>query len=236
VVVQQVGDDWAGHPLVTGSPADHGIDAVVTIAIPVPGDLVARWEAQGVAVVVCGARVDGAECVFVNDVRAGRLATEHLTRLGHRRIALVRTHDRDGEVWRSDLVATVPFGPREGAAAIEQLWWLPDPPTAVFATCDEVAFGCVTGLRSRGLDVPRDVSVVGVDDHPLAEALGLSTVNQRVELQGELAGRLVLDALIGLCGPSQHEHHEVGLEMLARTSTAPVRPAARPSGSTSLGR
>ena len=257
VVVQQVGDSWAGHPLVTGSPADHGIDAVVTIAIPVPAELVARWEAQGLAVVACGARIADAECVFVNDVRAGRLATEHLTRLGHRRIALVRTHDRDGEVWRSDLdrtegyrqalnaaglrfderlVATVPFGPREGASAIEQLWWLPEPPTAVFATCDEVAFGCVTGLRSRGLDVPRDVSVVGIDDHPLAEALGLSTVNQRVELQGELAGRLVLDALVGLRGPSQHEPHEVELEMLARTSTAPVRPAVRPSGSTSLGR
>lgn len=257
VVVHQVGHDWAHHPLVLGSPAALGIDAVVAIAIPVPPDLVRRWEEQGVPVVISGARVPETECVYVNDVRAGRLATEHLVRLGHRRIGLVRTCDETGRVWTADLdrtegyrqalseagirfdeslVTTIPFGAQEGVVAVGNLWSLAEPPTAVFATCDEVAFGVLPTLRSRGIDVPREVSVIAIDDHPLGEVLGLTTVDQRVEVQGELAGRLVLDALIGLRDRRSHEAHEVQLEVLARATTAPMRPAASTAGSTSLNR
>ncbi len=257
VVVHQVGHDWTRHPFLRGwSPRELGIDAVVAITVPIPAELVQRWEGEGVPVVVSGARLPGTECVYVNDVRAGRLATEHLTRLGHRRIALVRTCDRDGKVWQADvdrtegyrqalgdagiafdesLMTTVPFGSREGAGAVERLWSAASPPTAVFATCDEIAFGVLPALKSRGLDVPGAVSVIGVDDHPLAEVLGLTTVNQHVELQGELAGRLVLDALIGLRDRRSTESHEVDLEVIARASTAPLRPLATTRGSTSLG-
>ena len=245
VVVHEVGRHWDLHPVLRSSSARSGLGAVVSIALPIPPDLVRSWEAVGVPVVVAGARVEGAESVHVDDVRAGRLATEHLTRLGHRRIALVRTCDEVGQTWSADydrargydqalamagirpadeLVVTVPFGPRGGAVAAERLMALPEPPTAIFASCDETAFGCLSALTARGYAVPGEVSVVGVDDHPLAETLGLSTVDQRVELQGELAGRLVLDALHGIRRPATHDAHEVELTFRGRSTSAPRRP------------
>ncbi|HEY5833993.1 substrate-binding domain-containing protein [Streptomyces sp.] len=66
------------------------------------------------------------------------------------------------------LVVTVPWGGEEGADAMAQQLSLPDPPTAVYAHSDEVALGAMRTLRRAGLGVPQDVSVIGIDDHPLA--------------------------------------------------------------------
>jgi DNA-binding LacI/PurR family transcriptional regulator len=62
---------------------------------------------------------------------------------------------------------------------------------------DEIAFGALATLRRAGPSVPEDISVIGIDNHPLAEHLDLSTVHQDVPRQGELAGKLVLDILRG---------------------------------------
>ena len=56
-----------------------------------------------------------------------------------------------------------------GALAAREWITLPERPTAVFCSCDEVAFGFNSALYRNGFRVPRDVSVVGFDDVPLAE-------------------------------------------------------------------
>jgi DNA-binding LacI/PurR family transcriptional regulator len=68
-------------------------------------------------------------------------------------------------------------------------------PTAVFAESDEMAFGALRVLRRAGLDAPRDISVIGFDDHEMAEAFDLTTVAQPVAQQGQAAARLVLELL-----------------------------------------
>ncbi len=72
-----------------------------------------------------------------------------------------------------------------------------DPPTAVYAHSDELALGVMRTLHRRGLQIPDDVSVVGIDDHPHAELVDLTTVRQPVREQGAIAARLVLDELDG---------------------------------------
>jgi LacI family transcriptional regulator, repressor for deo operon, udp, cdd, tsx, nupC, and nupG len=62
----------------------------------------------------------------------------------------------------------------------------------IYAWADEYAPGAVRTLRRAGLDVPGDLSVIGIDDHPLAELTDLSTVRQPVREQGVLAGQMLL--------------------------------------------
>ncbi|HET8795357.1 MAG TPA: LacI family DNA-binding transcriptional regulator [Arthrobacter sp.] len=70
-------------------------------------------------------------------------------------------------------------------------------PSAIFAACDEMAFGAVSAARRNGLRVPEDLSIVGIDNHEAAEALGLTTVAQDPLGQGAVAARILLDALSG---------------------------------------
>ena len=81
-----------------------------------------------------------------------------------------------------------------------QLLDMEDPPTAIFAGSDLQALGVFEAARARGLEVPRDVSVVGYDDIPLAAWLSpaLTTVHQPLRRMGEEAARLVLRAAAGM--------------------------------------
>ena len=86
-------------------------------------------------------------------------------------------------------------GGNEGAESMSQLLVLDEPPTAVFAHSDEVAAGAIRTLRRAGLTPGRDISIIGIDDHPIANLLDLSTIRQRPDEQGRRAARLLLDLL-----------------------------------------
>ena len=68
-------------------------------------------------------------------------------------------------------------------------------PTAVFAASDEMAVGAVHAVREARLRVRHDVSIIGIDDHEMAEFFDLSTVAQPVHEQGRLAAQLLLEVL-----------------------------------------
>lgn len=206
-------------------PARRKADAVVVIALPVTAADIDRLDLMGVTVVVAGGRFGDYPHVRIDDEQAARQAVQHLLDLGHRRIAMIRTSDPEGAVWDSDLaraagyhaalraagttpdphlMVTVPWGVDGGARAMDQLLQLPISPSAVFAHSDEVALGALYSLRRSGISVPAEVSVVGVDDHPMAELNDLTTVHQSVATQGAVAARLVLDLLAGRSPAEQH--------------------------------
>src|SRR5699024_9108810 len=70
-----------------------------------------------------------------------------------------------------------------GAEAAERLLAAPDPPSALFAESDEMAYGALRTLRRAGLRVPEDMAVIGFDDQDNAELMDLSTVHQPVTAQ-----------------------------------------------------
>ncbi|HEX7806107.1 MAG TPA: substrate-binding domain-containing protein, partial [Cellulomonas sp.] len=70
--------------------------------------------------------------------------------------------------------------------------------TALFAATDELAMGAVLAARERGLHVPDDLSVIGVDGHPLGELVSLTTMAQPAVEQGSAAARALLDVVVGL--------------------------------------
>jgi LacI family repressor for deo operon, udp, cdd, tsx, nupC, and nupG len=192
------------------------VDAIIVLTVPLTGRELDDVRALDLPTVYVGASVPGSMSVRIDDVAVARIAVEHLLELGHRRIAYVGgdpqqplnfTAPADRRAgWMAALrdagvepepTWDVPgfFTAAGGLAAAEQLLSLPEPPSAVFCASDEMAFGVLTAALRRGLDLPGDLSVLGVDGHELGELVGLTTVVQPVARQGALAARMVLEAL-----------------------------------------
>ena len=222
-------------------PARRKADAIVLTALPMAQTEVERLDLMGVHVVVAGGELRDHPHVRIDEHEAGRLAVQHLVDLGHSRVAMIRTSDTDGTAWSSDvlrvqawretladagveatdeLLVTEPYGVDAGARAMRRLLALPDRPTAVFAYSDELAFAAILCARASGLRVPEDLSVVGVDGHPLGDLLDVSTVDQDVAGQGRLAAELAV-ALVA--GERQVADVEVACRLLDRGSTAAPR-------------
>jgi DNA-binding LacI/PurR family transcriptional regulator len=103
-----------------------------------------------------------------------------------------------------------------GRVACHALLDLPEPPTAIFAMSDEMAFGVLKALRERNLVAGGDVSVIGFDDHPVSEAVGLTTVRQPVRSIGRTGARVLLGLLHGAARSRQHH---MPLTLVERSST-----------------
>jgi LacI family repressor for deo operon, udp, cdd, tsx, nupC, and nupG len=174
--------------------------------------------------------------VALDDVAAGAMATEHLLALGHRRIATVTgplaedcSQDRLAGYERAlahhslavdpGLVLEGDWSARAGYQALLQLAEYDELPTALFAQNDQMAVGALRAARDLGLAVPDGLSIVGVDDIPLAAHLDppLTTVWQDFTLIGREAARLLIRAMEQ---PTHTpEHVLLAPQLLVRRST-----------------
>jgi LacI family transcriptional regulator len=152
--------------------------------------------------------------VDVDNVGGGRMAVEHLIRLGHRRIAVITgrldmTHARDRlsgykqalQTHRisfdESLVAEGDYSENSGRTAMRQL--LEAKPSAVFVSSDSMAIGALKALHEVGLSVPEDMALVGFDNIPLAAVMQppLTTIRQPIERLGALAVDVLISMLQG---------------------------------------
>lgn len=214
-------------------------DAVIALGIDFAPDERRELRTLALPAVVVGAPVAGVRSVGVDDAEAARLALEHLLGLGHRRIAHLGGENEYGMdhtvalgrrgAWRDALATRGIRAPRgwfrsggfrmpEAKEAALDLLRGPDRPSAVFAGSDEMAFGVLLAARDLGLDVPRDLSVVGIDDHGWSASFGLTTVRQEPRAQGGEAARIVLDELAGV--PVRGLVHRSRCELVVRRTTA----------------
>ncbi len=132
-----------------------------------------------------GDDLPGDHCVRIDDYGAARDMTAYLIGLGHRNIGFIRGGTghlihrtrcegyqaalRDaGLPIRPNLIVSGDMSFESGLAAGAMLLDLPDRPTAIFASNDDMAAAIVSLAHRRGLDVPRDLSVAGFDDTPIA--------------------------------------------------------------------
>jgi DNA-binding LacI/PurR family transcriptional regulator len=148
--------------------------------------------------------------VDVDNVAGIGMAVDHLVHRGHRRIAFLgwpagtTIGDRRVSGWRAAVerhgllaegaVLEAYSSDSAGSAAevASGLLSLAEPPTAFVAATDTLAVGVMRSCQRRGLDVGRDVAIVGFDDTPAAAALELSSVRQPIEV----VGRRLLAALL----------------------------------------
>ena len=222
------------------------VDGVILLNVPPDSAERDLLDRLGLPVITVGNRQPGWPSVRIDDRAAMALAVEYVIGLGHRDIAYA------GTVPASVSHLQTPFDRRESFDAVlarhgitnRPEWtlrcnWTADGaaehadrlfagshrPTCVVAASDEMAFGVISAARRHGLDVPGDVSVIGIDDHLLSRILDLTTVRQDVESQGRHAGALMLAALRG--HPVSTTHDEVlGVELVVRGSTAPPNAGA----------
>lgn len=235
------GDEAARHRVFETSLLTKRVDAVLVLSLKPSSDELARLEKLGRPVTVVGADVPGWATVRIDDEAAARCATQHLLDLGrHRRIGYVGGAI-DGVLdftapaarvagFRDTLAEagiepdvgleteggfTVAGGMRAGVELLAR----PDRPTAIFAASDEMAFGVLRAARERGLRIPEDVSVIGIDDHEMSEIFELTTVAQPVREQGRVAAQQVL-----ALATAQHwlpEQVVLPTRLVVRHTTAP---------------
>ena len=138
--------------------------------------------------------------VFVDDRDAAYEITKHLIQLGHRRIGFVwggKSHGSSSERYLGyehalkdyglpidrKLIVPGDYSFDDGFRAARKLLALPERPTAIFGSNDEIASGVVAAARSGGLEVPFDLSVAGFEDSPFSKQTwpALTTANQPTE-------------------------------------------------------
>lgn len=178
--------------------------------------------------------------VHMDDVAAAREMTEHLIGLGHQRIGFIVGEPRYGasqarregylEAMKArglsvsdDWVRQGDFTFQSGMAEAKALLALPDRPTAIFASNDDMALGCVAAIAEAGLMTPGDISVAGFDDSPSARFSRpqLTTVRQPVAEMSSVAARLLISQARSSEPAERPQDILLPFELLHRASTAP---------------
>jgi LacI family transcriptional regulator len=181
-------------------------------------------------------------CVRIDDFRASKEITAHLIANGHRRIGYIKGNPNQtasadryegfkaalGEAGISLDKALIEQGYytyRSGLEATENLLALSSPPTAIFASNDDMASAAVSVAHRQGLAVPRDLSVVGFDDTSAATMVWpeLTTVHQPIASMADTAVDILLRAIRRKDGSARVVvNHVVPHQLVTRDSVAPL--------------
>ena len=170
--------------------------------------------------------------VFMDDAQAADDMTMHLINQGHRRIGFIKGHpnhmasderlfgyrralDRAGLPFEPQLLAEGEFDFDSGFAAGGYFLQMDNPPSAIFASNDDMAAGVQAALHRAGLNIPDDISVAGFDDTTLARMVWppLTTIHQPVFELAQAATDLLLTG-------AKLVHRRLPHELIERQSVA----------------
>jgi DNA-binding LacI/PurR family transcriptional regulator len=236
----------------------HRADGVIVVSLRLSAPQLTAFQRAGVPLVAVDALTPGVPQTVTDDVAGGRLATQYLLSLGHRRIGFVGDTMRGaaaasriglgfvtsqhrlagyrqalasaGLDYEPALVRRGPHGPANAEALTAELLALPDPPSAIFAASDTQAMGVLTAADRYGIAIPGDLSVIGFDDIESAALLGLSTVRQPLGDSGAQGARRLCALLRGERVTPLRQ--QLALEVVPRSTTGTFRvtgPGARSS-------
>uniref|UniRef100_B0T6Y7 Transcriptional regulator, LacI family n=1 Tax=Caulobacter sp. (strain K31) TaxID=366602 RepID=B0T6Y7_CAUSK len=201
-----------------------------------------------VAVVAAGRPPADAINVRIDDHQASQAMVQHLLNLGHRRIGFIAGNpDQSASAERLEgaraaiaavegaelVLAQGTFTYGSGLRAAEWLLDSDPPPTAIFASNDDMAAAAVSVAHRRHLDVPRDLTVVGFDDTTVATTLWppLTTIRQPVRQMAAVALDRLMRALRSAEPMAEASaDYVLGHALIERESTAPPRRATRIAG------
>ncbi len=157
------------------------VDGVIMIPSQNPLELINTLKAARIPSVVLEHDLPETHFIAIDDLQGGRLGTQHLLSLGHRRIGLIRRHpssalsserftgyrqalEAAGIAFDPSLVVECEPGQAAGYRSMQKLLALPEPPTAVFTHNDVLALGAMHAIWEADLSIPEDISMVGYDD------------------------------------------------------------------------
>lgn len=217
------------------------VDGVVLLDLATDDARVAFLQERQVPHVCAGPLPDQVDslCVAVDGRGGAQMAVRHLVHSGYRRIGLIalpselaESEPRYGGYTDALIEAGLPSDPQfiveagrshsDGYTAMQELLTLPEPPDAVLACSDELAFGALHAIEDAGLMVGRDLGLMGWDDAPLAAHSHppLTTLHaSRQQLGAELAN-LLIARIEGTAIPQRHM--VLPMRLVVRKSTIRV--------------
>ena len=221
----------------------RGVDALMLVGGDRLDETWAMLTAAQIPVLLTWSSDARLPCIGFDNELAGRLAAQHLMSLGHRTIGMIsgarRVNDRarlrlegvraalreqgcDLPEWR---VSDQSFTFAGGRTGLAELLATADPPTAVIGGNDLLATGALFEAQARGLRVPQDLSVVGIDNLDIAHHVtpALTTVHLPTARLGAEAAQHLLARLAGEARP---DRTMLPIELVVRGSTAPIARSA----------
>lgn len=154
------------------------------------------------------------DSVFIDNLKAGYIATEHLISLGHRRIGIIAGKQEELTGYErlegykkalrnrnipldETLIKTGDYKLASGYSCMKSLLESGNKVTAVFAVSSKMTYGAIKAIREAGLNIPHDIAVVGFDVHDEAKLLtpGITTILQPEKLIGRLSGEMIIKRL-----------------------------------------
>ncbi len=154
-------------------------------------------------------------CIIIDDLAGGMMATEYLIKLGHHRIAHItgplKTRSALNRLkgyqlalkkykikYRDELVGEGDFRINGGYQVMKRFLKLPEPPTSIFAANDLLALGAMQAIQKKNFYIPEDFSIIGFNDIELASFVypSLTTIRQPILEMGNLAVKMLLNIII----------------------------------------
>ena len=198
---------------------------------------------DGGKIVLIDRLLEGLRCpaVTTDDVQVGVLATEHLIKLGHRRIGHLRGTSASTSQGRLEgykqamsksrhrvdksLVHDCGFTESDGLAAMKRWIAKGNLPTAIFAANDPAAIGAIEALHEAGFDVPNDVALVGAGNIHYGDMLRvpLTTVSWSTAAMGQAAAELLLELIDGKTSSAKPRTVTIPPTLVVRHSCGAVK-------------
>ncbi len=194
---------------------ERRVDGIILTVSDSMGDIAQKLFQEKIPAVNLFNKQGCLPCVSVDNVKASYDATEYLIKLGHRSFAMLgvpfTASDRCRMRYEGFLHCLqdhdIPTHPQsfvqissntlDCSEGVEKLMNSSNPPTAIFASNDLVAINTISALRRLGFEIPKDISVIGFDDIPMAKHVWppLTTVLQPGYRMGRQAASVLLDIL-----------------------------------------
>lgn len=215
------------------------VDGIIVISIGIADERVARIKELDIPLVLVDNDVPNLPRVVIDDVEGGKIATDHLLSLGHRRIGFIGDNSDIAIGTLSSENRYLGYLKALGVAGIEPDFELvvrgphssnaavalgsvllelgKDRPSAIFASSDTMAAGVIKALHQHGLDVPGECAVIGFDNIEISSILDLSTVRQPLLESGTKGASMMVALLNGEI--FEPRRVELPLEVIPRGSS-----------------
>ena len=192
------------------------IDALISISLPLNETEFQSILDLNIPTALVGTGDPRVASIRIDDVAGAKTATQHLVNQGHKRIGLIGGMINDSykfpvprdrrkgflEVLEESGLEFDPMheviGDFQAPTAVQAMGELlarRNRPTAIFCESDEMAIGALHAIKRHGLIVPDDISIVGFDNHEMAEYFDLTTIEQPVQMMGEMAAWSIMEKL-----------------------------------------
>jgi DNA-binding LacI/PurR family transcriptional regulator len=237
LLLYRTGDPSDPHPVPPHKRLARRVDGFLILSVAAESPDLEGILKLGMPLAMFGGAGPSASSVYVDDRAGAAAAMDHLIERGHRRIGIVYGREINNPIvlehqrylgcldamnraeLRVDdgLQVAGNYTIAGGKVAMEQLLALDEPPTAVFAFSDEMAFGAIQVMKDRNIRPGEDIAIIGYDGHEISGVLDLSTISVPFELAGATAAR---ELLAELGNPSHRRTAQVlPTELIARATT-----------------